>query len=203
LGQAIRALIESLLPVGFRRWAEAAKSWRSEGDRLGATAADKRRFWERFAAMAMRDPDRAPTEEHLDRLAHEAAQTSEGAAQPVTIIDVGESAETLTLGALKALRGGDIIFFDHNVPTAVLDFARREASRRRLSASARDTSTVIAEMIAAASGGKRVVRLNAVGTPRDGQDSQAGTNATGPLECALRNAGLATIVFTSPASSRR
>lgn len=203
LGQAIRALIESLLPVGFRRWAEAAKSWRSEGDRLGATAADKRRFWERFAAMAMRDPDRAPTEEHLDRLVHEAAQTSEGAAQPVTIIDVGESAETLTLGALKALRGGDIIFFDHNVPTAVLDFARREASRRRLSASARDTSTVIAEMIAAASGGKRVVRLNAVGTPRDGQDSQAGTNATGPLECALRNAGLATIVFTSPASSRR
>jgi uroporphyrin-III C-methyltransferase/precorrin-2 dehydrogenase/sirohydrochlorin ferrochelatase len=198
-GQAIRSLIESLLPGGFRRWAEAAKAWRSRGDRLGATAADKRRFWERFAAMAMRDADRTPTEEDLDRLVYEAARTSEGPAQPVIIIDVGESAETLTLGALGALRGGDIIFFDHNVPAAVLDFARREASRRRVSAPARDTTDIIGEMIAAASSGKRVVRLNAAGAL---QSSQEGTAVTDRLACALRDAGLKTIVFTSPASSR-
>lgn len=198
-GQAIRALIESLLPGGFRRWADAAKTWRSQGDRLGATAVDKRRFWERFATMAMRDADRTPTEEDLDQLVHEAAETSEGTTQPVTVIDVGESAETLTLGALGALRRGDIIFFDHNVPTAVLDFARREARRRRVSASERDTTTIFEEMIAAASSGKRVIRLNAVDSP---QGDQAGTAATGHLERALREVGLTTIVFTSPASPR-
>ena len=140
----------------------------------------------------MRDADRTPTEKDLDHLVLEAAGTSEGTALPVTIIDVGESAETLTLGALGALRRGDIIFFDHNVPATVLDFARREARRRRVGAPEQDTTDVIDEMIAAASSGKRVVRLNAVDLAQGGRAPAADAER---LECALRKAGLTTIVL--------
>jgi uroporphyrin-III C-methyltransferase/precorrin-2 dehydrogenase/sirohydrochlorin ferrochelatase len=198
-GQAIRSLVESLLPGGFRRWAEAAKAWRNRGDRLGATASDKRRFWERFAAMAMERANRTPTEEDFAQLVHEASETSEVAAPPITIIDVGQNAETLTVGALSALRRADVIFFDDNVPAAVLDFARREAQRRRVNARERDTAAILNDMIAAASCGKRVIRINAEDT---GQGDQARA-ATERLECALTKAGLTAIVFAAPPSPGR
>jgi uroporphyrin-III C-methyltransferase/precorrin-2 dehydrogenase/sirohydrochlorin ferrochelatase len=199
-GQAIRSLIESLLPSGFRRWAEVAKTWRSQGDRLCATVADKRRFWERFAAMAMRNSDRAPTEKDLDQLVHEATEASERAAQPVTIIDVGESTETLTLGAVGALRRGDIIFFSQNIPDAVLDFARREARRRRVSAPERDIATVIDEIITAASSGQRVILLNEANSSHGGP---AAAIATERLRSALRKAGLPTIILACAAAPQR
>ena len=64
LGQAIRSLVESLLPEGLARWVDAAKSWRQQGDRLGGTMAERRRFWNRFADLAMptlRDRRQTPT----------------------------------------------------------------------------------------------------------------------------------------------
>src|SRR5262249_29728080 len=104
-GQAIRSLIEGLLPSGFKLWAEAAKSWRTKSDHLGATPAEKRRFWERFTEMAMRGADRAPGEADLEQLVSKISGTpDQETAHPVTIIDVKEDTEELTLGALRALR---------------------------------------------------------------------------------------------------
>ncbi len=67
-GQAIRSRLEALLPQGFKRWAEAAKTWRREGSRLGADMPARRRFWEAFTERAMREANRAPTNDDLEDL---------------------------------------------------------------------------------------------------------------------------------------
>src|SRR5579872_625112 len=66
-GQALRGRLEALIPQGFAAWAAAAESWRDQAQALGASFRRRRRFWERFAALALAKADRAPSEE--DRLA--------------------------------------------------------------------------------------------------------------------------------------
>jgi uroporphyrin-III C-methyltransferase/precorrin-2 dehydrogenase/sirohydrochlorin ferrochelatase len=194
-GQAIRSLIESLLPESFKRWAAAAKSWRQQGDRLGVTPADKRRFWDRFADLAMREAERMPTDADLEDLIRDGTVQSQNIRPPVTIIAVGESAETLTLGAVRALRGADLIVFDESVPPATLSFARREAHRFPVEAASPAAS--MNEIIAAATAGKRVVRLSA-GVLQDG-DAAA---ITDQLASALRTAGLSVVLLPAAVSLR-
>jgi uroporphyrin-III C-methyltransferase/precorrin-2 dehydrogenase/sirohydrochlorin ferrochelatase len=103
----------------------------------------------------MREAKRAPRETDFDGL----LRSPDGAPQSVAIVDVGENAEMLTLGALRALRTADIIFFDDDVPSAALDFARREAQRVPV---ASDSKVVLDRIVEAAKSGARVVRLIAV-----------------------------------------
>jgi uroporphyrin-III C-methyltransferase/precorrin-2 dehydrogenase/sirohydrochlorin ferrochelatase len=155
LAQTIRSLVEALLPDGLKRWVEAAKIWRSRGGQLGSTPGARRGFWTRFAELAMREAKRAPRETDFDGL----LRSPDGAPQSVAIVDVGENAEMLTLGALRVLRTADIIFFDDDVPSAALDFARREAQRVPV---ASDSKVVLDRIVEAAKSGARVVRLIAV-----------------------------------------
>ena len=168
LGQAIRSLIQSLLPESLARWVDAAKSWRQQGERLGATMAERRRFWDRFADHALREAARLPTEADLGQLlVPDADQGSGLPSGRVTIISVGaEDDDTLTIGAVRALRGADSIFYDAEVPAAVLGFARREADRRPVTtlSGVSPSMTEIADVIiAATAGGRRVVRVKIAG----------------------------------------
>src|SRR5579885_770899 len=102
--QAVRAKIETILPQGFRRWAEAARAWRPavHGLRLGFRA--RRTFWERFAALALAAPGRPPTEDDRERLV--AAIVDEAAAAPgigsVALVGAGPGdPELLTLKAVR------------------------------------------------------------------------------------------------------
>jgi len=182
LGQAIRSLIESLLPAGLRRWVEAAQLWRREGDRLGATAAERRRFWDRFAERAMREATRPPVASDLEAIL--AGSEAQGA-NPITIINIGAAgADGLTLGALRALRGADTIFADPGIPPSVLDFARREAHREIVGAG--DEAAVAERIAAAAAGGRRVVCVRASNLSQNGNT----TNPEGDrLSSLLRAAG--------------
>ena len=69
-GQAIRSRIEALLPQGFKRWAEAARRWRREGERLGRTIAERRRFWELFTERALNDSAKSPLTRSAMRSSH-------------------------------------------------------------------------------------------------------------------------------------
>jgi uroporphyrin-III C-methyltransferase/precorrin-2 dehydrogenase/sirohydrochlorin ferrochelatase len=204
-GQAIRSLIEVLLPEGFRRWAEAARRWRRQTDRLGATAAAKRRFWDRFADLAIREADRAPTDADLERLLSRGSAQSGGAArQSVTMINVGDdSLDVLTLGAVRALRGADLVVFDNDVPVAVLGFARREARRVPVAHSgAGETSFpqgLVGEIIRAASDGGRVVWLSAT----TGSKAAEAATRDGMVAAELRAAGLTVATPPSLAEVRR
>jgi uroporphyrin-III C-methyltransferase/precorrin-2 dehydrogenase/sirohydrochlorin ferrochelatase len=193
-GQAIRSLIEALLPNGFRRWAEAAKTWRSKGDRLGETPAAKRRFWERFADMAMQNAARAPVDSDLVQLLSD-AEISKNAVQPVTIIEVGDNVETLTLAAVRALRRGDLIVFENDVPRAVLDFARREARRHAHASGGEELAASVDEMIGTAAAGKHVICLRRMQQkPGRGAD-----DTTKSIENALQKAGMSVVILSSAA----
>jgi uroporphyrin-III C-methyltransferase/precorrin-2 dehydrogenase/sirohydrochlorin ferrochelatase len=175
LGQTIRSLVEALLPDGLKRWVEAAKTWRTRGGQLGATPAARRQFWVRFVELAMRESQRPPREADFDELLRRPAETP----RSVAIIDVGESADTLTLRALRVLRTADVIFFDDALPAAVLDFARREARRIPLHPGYEGEARRIVE---AATSGARVVRLIAA-------TSGQGEAVRDEIRLALRAAG--------------
>ncbi|MFN0217514.1 MAG: SAM-dependent methyltransferase [Hyphomicrobium sp.] len=160
--QAIRSAIETLLPQGFKRWVEAAKAWRRDGERLGATMAERRRFWERFAERAMSNAGRAPTPDDLEHLIRDgAASASTGF---VSLVGAGPGdPELLTLRAVRALRSADVVLYDDLVAASVLEYARREATRMLVGTTADGPAgkqtEINALMVRLAREGKRVVRL--------------------------------------------
>jgi uroporphyrin-III C-methyltransferase / precorrin-2 dehydrogenase / sirohydrochlorin ferrochelatase len=166
-GQAIRSRIEALLPAGFARWVEAATAWREELRNLKLGPAVRRRFWERFATLALRAPDRRPVAGDRDELLAEARVGDSGQqceAGHVSLVGAGPgNPELLTLAAVRALRSADIILYDDLVAPEVLDFARREAKRMLVGKTGRRPSCrqddINALMISLAKAGKRVVRL--------------------------------------------
>lgn len=168
-GQSVRASIEALLPSGLARWAQAAKAWRPDVQRLRLGFAARRRFWERFTEIALKEPEREPAQADFDTLmaiANAAAEAPQGTTECGSVMLVGAgpgNVELLTLKALRALRSADVILYDDLVSSEVLDFARREAKRMLVGKSGRKPSCKQDEinglMIALAKQGKRVVRL--------------------------------------------
>src|SRR5256885_338320 len=67
-GQAIRSRIEAPLPAGFARWVRSARAWRDELQALRLRSTQRRRFWEEFATLALREPDRAPNRQDYYKL---------------------------------------------------------------------------------------------------------------------------------------
>jgi uroporphyrin-III C-methyltransferase/precorrin-2 dehydrogenase/sirohydrochlorin ferrochelatase len=168
-GQAIRSRIEALLPAGFARWVEAALAWRAQlrESRLGPDV--RRRFWEAFANLALRAPERAPRPSDRDELVAKAQGVGDrlpGAWGHVSLVGAGPgNPELLTLSAVRALRSADVILYDDLVAPEILDFARREAKRMLVGKTGRRSSCrqddINALMIGLAKSGKRVVRLKA------------------------------------------
>src|SRR5262249_40204372 len=130
-GQAIRAKLESLLPFGFARWAEAARRWRAIVQSSGLSFAGRRRFWQILTAHAVRHPDAAPAADDLHRfLAQTRAEGGSPGRGSVTLVGAGPGdPELLTLRAVRALQSADVILIDDLVAPEILDFARREAKK--------------------------------------------------------------------------
>jgi uroporphyrin-III C-methyltransferase/precorrin-2 dehydrogenase/sirohydrochlorin ferrochelatase len=151
--QAIRARLETLIPQGFARWAEAAARWRPRVQSLSRAVA--LRFWESFAARAVARAHEYPDEGDLQALLIQSA--GDRAAVSATVIIAPDDPELLTLRAVRALQSADVILFDAEAPAAILDFARREA--RRMMIGANDAAESAATTITLAKAGRRVVRL--------------------------------------------
>jgi uroporphyrin-III C-methyltransferase/precorrin-2 dehydrogenase/sirohydrochlorin ferrochelatase len=159
--QAIRTRIETLIPHGFARWAEAAARWRPRVQTLGHALAV--RFWEKFAARAVARAPAGPNEAELHVLLAET--NGEHAAGSFVVVGAGPGdPELLTLRAVRALQSADVILFDREVGAGILDFARREARRLMVgpSGAAADTNEqgeIEAMTVALAAAARRVVRL--------------------------------------------
>ena len=165
-GQAIRSRLEALLPAGFKRWAEAAKVWRRQGERLGTGMSARRRFWELFAERALNNAEKVPGEEDLEDLLREAGQLEQANSGSgfVSLVGAGPGdPELLTLKAVRALRAADVVLYDDLVMPAVLEFARRESKRILVGKTGYGPSCKQTEinslMVRFARDGKRVVRL--------------------------------------------
>lgn len=190
-GQAIRAKIEALLPLGFKRWAQAAQDWRAAVSAMELPFQARRRFWEGFAALALKAPERAPAED--DRRALFAAIEAPGVAPAMgSVVLVGAGPgdpELLTLKAVRALQSAEVVLYDDLVSSEVLDFARREAKKMlvgktgyRPSCKQDDINSLMVQL---AKEGRRVVRLKG-GDPmifgRAGEEISACRDAGVPVE---------------------
>ena len=163
--QAIRAKIEAMIPLGFARWAEAARRWRVAVKTSGLSFGGRHRFWQLFTGEAVAHPDRVPEAQDFDALIgaarHEGERVDHGS---VTLVGAGPGdPELLTLRAVRALQSADVILFDQLVSPGVLDFARREAKRMLVGKAGYGPACKQDEinrlMITLARSGKRVVRL--------------------------------------------
>jgi uroporphyrin-III C-methyltransferase / precorrin-2 dehydrogenase / sirohydrochlorin ferrochelatase len=160
-GQAIRAKIEALIPKGFGRWADAARTWRPRVQALALPFRGRRGFWEKFTARAVAAPEREPTAADLEALLAPATTQDAGS---VVLVGAGPGdPELLTLRAVRALQSADVILFDDLVATDILDFARREAKKMLVGKTGHKISCrqddINALMISLAKAGRRVVRL--------------------------------------------
>ncbi|TCT05655.1 siroheme synthase CysG [Aquabacter spiritensis] len=190
-GQAIRAKIEALLPVGFKRWAQAAQDWRAAVSAMGLSFHARRAFWEGFAARALGAPERPPTEADRGALMA-AAATARAAPDTGSVVLVGAGPgdpELLTLKAVRALQSAEVVLYDDLVSAEVLDFARREAKKMLVGKTGYRPSCkqddINALMVQLAKEGRRVVRLKG-GDPmifgRAGEEISACRAAGIPVE---------------------
>jgi uroporphyrin-III C-methyltransferase/precorrin-2 dehydrogenase/sirohydrochlorin ferrochelatase len=159
-GQAIRAKIEALIPKGFARWADAARSWRPRVQELALPFRGRRSFWERFTEHAVAAPNATPSDADLNTLLEPATSN----AGSVVLVGAGPGdPELLTLRAVRALQSADVILFDDLVAPDILDFARREAKKMLVGKTGHAPSCkqddINALMISLAKAGRRVVRL--------------------------------------------
>ncbi|MBV9262005.1 MAG: uroporphyrinogen-III C-methyltransferase, partial [Pseudolabrys sp.] len=163
--QAIRAKLEAMLPQGFARWAQAAGRWRSAVKASGLSFAGRRRVWQLFTALAVREPNREPEDSDLTGLLDEVRGLGTATeAGSVTLVGAGPGdPELLTLRAVRALQSADVILFDDLVSREVLDFARREAKKILVGKTGHGPSCKQSEinalMVDLAQKGRRVVRL--------------------------------------------
>ena len=165
-GQMLRARIETLLPEGFRKWAQAAKDWRPRVTALNLDFRARRRVWELFARRAFANPERAPDEADLEALLAEAAQAGAPEARRGSVVLVGAGPgdpELLTLKAVRALQSADVVLYDDLVLPGSVDLARREAQRLNVGKRGYKPSCtqedITAMLVSLAREGKRVVRL--------------------------------------------
>jgi uroporphyrin-III C-methyltransferase/precorrin-2 dehydrogenase/sirohydrochlorin ferrochelatase len=189
-GQAIRAKLEAMLPMGFARWAEAARQWRGVLQAAaGLSFAARRRFWQLFTSRALSEPEYEPGESDylslLSELRSEGASVDQGS---VTLVGAGPGdPELLTLRAVRALQSADVILIDDLVSAGVLDFARREAKKMLVGKTGGGPACKQGEinelMVSLAKKGKRVVRLK-------GGDPMIFGRATEEIE-ACQKAGIA------------
>ncbi len=165
LGQAIRSMIETLLPAGLARWAAAAKSWRGRVMGAGLDGTDRKAFWRRFAGEAMARPNEAPCpverEAMIADLQHR--DTSRGKGH-LALVGAGPGdPELLTLKAVRYLREADVILYDDLISDGILAFGRREARKIHVgkrggeASCAQDDISSLAVLLAQE--GQRVVRL--------------------------------------------
>jgi uroporphyrin-III C-methyltransferase/precorrin-2 dehydrogenase/sirohydrochlorin ferrochelatase len=160
-GQAIRSKIETLIPKGFARWADAARNLRPRVQALALSFRGRRTFWEKFTDRAVAAPDHAPVDADLEALLKPTSGPETGS---VALVGAGPGdPELLTLRAVRALQSADVILFDSLVSAEVLDFARREAKKMLVGKTGYGPSCrqddINALMVSLAKAGRRVVRL--------------------------------------------
>jgi len=178
-GQAIRAKLETMIPRGFARWADAALRWRQAVQSSGLSASGRRRFWQAFAAFALSNPQREPAPADFDALRRRAEdQAAAAEAGSITLVGTGPGdPELLTLRAVRALQSADIILIDDLLGPDILDVARREAKTVKIGKT--DKQDEVALMIALAKAGRHVVRLKGAGSPTFGRDEIAACRGVG------------------------
>jgi len=167
LARRLRERLEALIPKRIGELANWLRALRDPARLKLRDTDERRRFFEAVvdgpAARRFIEGDTHGAERHAQQLL---ATTSTGprAAGDVTLVGAGPGdPELLTLKALRALQDADVILYDRLVPSAVLELARRDATRICVGKAAGSIGSTQQEinalLIEHAAQGKRVVRL--------------------------------------------
>lgn len=161
LARTIKAELEETLPPSLGTLARIGKAFRGQVETL-PMGRKRRNFWADYYAEgedALHRDGSAGVVALLGRLLrrYKDADQTEGR---IDLIGTGPGdAELLTLKARKAIDSADIIAHDGDIPTEILELARREA--RFI-----DLTTTPVDLLALAAGGRHVARLKpGAGTP--------------------------------------
>jgi uroporphyrin-III C-methyltransferase/precorrin-2 dehydrogenase/sirohydrochlorin ferrochelatase len=167
LARRLRERLEAFIPARFGDLALWLRGLRQTSmDRLRDTQ-ERRRFFETLidgaAARRFIDGDGRGALRIAQQLLATTAAAPRAAGE-VTLVGAGPGdPELLTLKALRALQDADVILHDRLVPAAILDYARRDATRICVGKSAGAAGTsqdeINALLVEHASQGRRVVRL--------------------------------------------
>ncbi len=166
LARRLRERLEAAIPRRFGELALWLRELRNAaGERLRDTAA-RRRFFETLvdgaAARRFIVGDRRGAERIAQQLLASSAQAPPASGEVVLVGAGPGDPELLTLKGLRALQDADVILHDRLVSEAVLDLARRDATRinvGKLPGGSGSQAAIHALMIEHAGQGKRVVRL--------------------------------------------
>ena len=184
LARRLRERLEALIPVRIGELASWLKALRRSTRQKLRDTDERRRFFEAVvdgqAARRFVEGDQSGALRIAQQLLATTA-TAPRAAGEVTLVGAGPGdPELLTLKALRALQDADVILHDRLVPDAVLELARRDATRICVGKAAGNVGTtqedINALLIEHAQRGQRVVRLKG-GDPfvfgRGGEELQA------------------------------
>jgi uroporphyrin-III C-methyltransferase/precorrin-2 dehydrogenase/sirohydrochlorin ferrochelatase len=167
LARRLRERLEALIPKRIGALSNWLHALRGAARLKLRDTEERRRFFEAVvdgpAARRFIDGDSHGAERIAQQLL---ATTATGPRAPgdVTLVGAGPGdPELLTLKALRALQDADVILYDRLVPAAVLELARRDATRLCVGKAAGSVGSTQAEinalLIEHAGRGKRVVRL--------------------------------------------
>jgi len=167
LARRLRERLEAFIPKRFGELALWLRALRKTSLEKLRDTDERRRFFEAIvdgpAARRFVDGDPQGAMRIAQRMLA-ATSVAPRAAGEVTLVGAGPGdPELLTLKALRALQDADVILHDRLVSTAILDFARRDATKICVGKTAGAESTTQDEinglLIQHAAQGKRVVRL--------------------------------------------
>jgi uroporphyrin-III C-methyltransferase / precorrin-2 dehydrogenase / sirohydrochlorin ferrochelatase len=158
LGQGIRARLDAELPQALGDLATKANALRSRVAKEVPHGNRRRSFWAKFFFGRIRD---AVVAGDAADYAHELTLALKDDAAPsigrVSIVGAGPGdPELLTLKAQRKLLEADVIVYDRNVCSNILELARRDAERFAVSTTQSDIGTLLARH---AQAGKHVVFL--------------------------------------------
>jgi uroporphyrin-III C-methyltransferase/precorrin-2 dehydrogenase/sirohydrochlorin ferrochelatase len=196
LARRVREWIEAVLPARIGELASLMHRYRERFAAVRHKSVSPRRFWERVVdgpiAQALLAGRSHAAEATLSRAINESALPQQRAEEGIVyLVGAGPGdPDLLTLRALQALQGADVVLYDDLVSEAVLDRARRDAERvfvgKRKGQPGIGQDEINRRLVEAARRGRTVVRLKG-GDPfifgRGGEELEA-----------LRQANIATVV---------
>lgn len=189
LGQGIRARIDAMLPNALGVLAEKANALRPRVANEVPQGSRRRSFWNRFFFGSIRDAAIAGDETSY---AHELNIALNDEAKPsvgrVSLVGAGPGdPELLTLKAQRKLQEADVIVYDGQIGSGILELARRDAVRI---VAGKTQFEINAVLIREARSAKHVVLLVS-GDVDTGSDEQA----------ALEDSGIAVEIIPGIAAS--
>jgi uroporphyrin-III C-methyltransferase / precorrin-2 dehydrogenase / sirohydrochlorin ferrochelatase len=200
LARRLRERIEALLPARIGDLAALMGRFRAPAARKRRGTDALRRFWERVVdgpiGAAALDGRWHEAETALAR-ASERPDDARGSCGVVFLVGAGPGdPDLLTLRALQALQGADVVLYDDTVSAEILDRARRDAERvfvgRRAGDPGVGQDAINRRLADAARAGRNAVRLK-------GGDAFSFVRSGGEIDY-LRQAGVAAVVVPGVAA---